>query len=438
MARFRPDEVEHLPFAPVTARGRKGGERPADDRATAVILCRAPCVHDSRILREADTLTRIGYDPLIVGVVSEEVRGRRGTEGGFPILRLAPGSPFSWLRRRLRRGGGAGSVPVRSGSAHGQGRGVALAIRAHRWLRTLDFYRRAIAMVASQRPALVHCNDYNTMWVGVAARLWGAAGRLRRPRALARSQPASEPRWWLLACEALFVRAAHRTITASPGYAEVMARRYRIGPRVIRNIPDSDSVPRSPAALRRRSDRLVYVGALTTGPRAGALDQGPGPSSDVAPSAGRPGPAAYRAELVELARTRGSRTVSSSPAPSRPRGAVETISGASVGLALIQPICLSYRMSLPNKLFEYVAAGLPVLGSDLPAIGGLVNEQRIGLLAEPGEVRTTSQRSSARCSSRSATVLSATPLAGRRASCTGTARRSGSPRRTEAASEAAG
>ena len=57
-----------------------------------------------------------------------------------------------------------------------------------------------------------------------------------------------------------------------------------------------------------------------------------------------------------------------------------------MGLALIQPICLSYRMSLPNKVFEYVAAGLPVLGSDLPAISGLINEQRIGLLAEPGEV----------------------------------------------------
>jgi glycosyltransferase involved in cell wall biosynthesis len=43
-------------------------------------------------------------------------------------------------------------------------------------------------------------------------------------------------------------------------------------------------------------------------------------------------------------------------------------------------------MSLPNKVFEYVAAGLPVLGSDLPAISELVNEHRIGLLAEPGEV----------------------------------------------------
>jgi glycosyltransferase involved in cell wall biosynthesis len=43
-------------------------------------------------------------------------------------------------------------------------------------------------------------------------------------------------------------------------------------------------------------------------------------------------------------------------------------------------------MSLPNKVFEYVAAGLPVLGSDLPAISALVNEHRIGLLARPGEV----------------------------------------------------
>jgi glycosyltransferase involved in cell wall biosynthesis len=71
---------------------------------------------------------------------------------------------------------------------------------------------------------------------------------------------------------------------------------------------------------------------------------------------------------------------------------IETISGASVGLALIQPICLSYRMSLPNKVFEYVAAGLPVLGSDLPAIGSLVNEHRIGLLAEPGEARDVADK----------------------------------------------
>ena len=70
----------------------------------------------------------------------------------------------------------------------------------------------------------------------------------------------------------------------------------------------------------------------------------------------------------------------------RPNQLLETISQASVGLALIQPICLSYRMSLPNKLFEYVAAGIPVLGSDLPAIGPLVREYGIGLVAQPERV----------------------------------------------------
>ena len=43
-------------------------------------------------------------------------------------------------------------------------------------------------------------------------------------------------------------------------------------------------------------------------------------------------------------------------------------------------------MSLPNKLFEYVAAGIPVLGSDLPAIGALVREYGIGLVAQPDQV----------------------------------------------------
>jgi glycosyltransferase involved in cell wall biosynthesis len=100
------------------------------------------------------------------------------------------------------------------------------------------------------------------------------------------------------------------------------------------------------------------------------------------------GPArpAYLKELVALADREGvSDRVEFAGAVTADR-LIETIREASVGLALIQPICLSYRMSLPNKVFEYVAAGLPVLGSDLPAIGSLVSEHRIGLLAEPGEV----------------------------------------------------
>jgi glycosyltransferase involved in cell wall biosynthesis len=89
---------------------------------------------------------------------------------------------------------------------------------------------------------------------------------------------------------------------------------------------------------------------------------------------------------VELARREGvaERVEFAGAVP--PQELLGAISTASVGLALIQPVCLSYRMSLPNKLFEYVAAGVPVLGSDLPAIGSLVREHEIGLVAQPDQV----------------------------------------------------
>ena len=39
---------------------------------------------------------------------------------------------------------------------------------------------------------------------------------------------------------------------------------------------------------------------------------------------------------------------------------------ADVGLVSVRPICLSYLYCLPNKLFECIQAGVPVLVNDLP------------------------------------------------------------------------
>ncbi len=35
--------------------------------------------------------------------------------------------------------------------------------------------------------------------------------------------------------------------------------------------------------------------------------------------------------------------------------------GADIGVCAIEDICQSYHLSLPNKLFEYIAAGLPLV-----------------------------------------------------------------------------
>jgi glycosyltransferase involved in cell wall biosynthesis len=356
-------------------------------------------VYDSRILREADTLRRLGYEPLILAVVSEEVRETRDEQAGTPVIRLEPTSPFAWARSlqrkltRRRADGGPGESSSELAGGESSNPLMRAAIRLHRWMRTLDFYRRAFAVVREVRPAMVHCNDYNTMWVGVAARLLGRSVVIYDSHELwpdRNGRP--EPRWWLIACEYLFVHLAHRTITASPGYSEVMARRYRISPPgVVRNIPDASMLPAvssqngDPGGAGQ--DRLaLYVGALTTGRGLELSIMALNHIDDVRLRLVGPARPAYLKELVALADREGvSDRVEFAGAVTADR-LIETIREASVGLALIQPICLSYRMSLPNKVFEYVAAGLPVLGSDLPAIGSLVSEHRIGLLAEPGEV----------------------------------------------------
>jgi len=47
-------------------------------------------------------------------------------------------------------------------------------------------------------------------------------------------------------------------------------------------------------------------------------------------------------------------------------------------VTLLQDTCLNHRLALPNKLFEYTAAGVPVLASDMPVLAKVVRAARIG------------------------------------------------------------
>ena len=53
---------------------------------------------------------------------------------------------------------------------------------------------------------------------------------------------------------------------------------------------------------------------------------------------------------------------------------------ADIGLCNIEPISFSYELALPNKLFEYILAELPVLVTDLPALREIVNSTECGVI----------------------------------------------------------
>lgn len=53
-------------------------------------------------------------------------------------------------------------------------------------------------------------------------------------------------------------------------------------------------------------------------------------------------------------------------------------SGADVGICLTENTCLNHFLSLPNKVFEYIMNGVPLIVSDFPEMGRVVDEAECG------------------------------------------------------------
>jgi glycosyltransferase involved in cell wall biosynthesis len=62
------------------------------------------------------------------------------------------------------------------------------------------------------------------------------------------------------------------------------------------------------------------------------------------------------------------------------------LSSALAGLVVLHPTP-SYQRSYPVKLFEYMAAGIPIIASDFPLWREIVEEAGCGLLVDPHDPR---------------------------------------------------
>jgi glycosyltransferase involved in cell wall biosynthesis len=54
---------------------------------------------------------------------------------------------------------------------------------------------------------------------------------------------------------------------------------------------------------------------------------------------------------------------------------------------LLSNVGLNFKLALPNKVFEYVAAGVPLLAADLPEVRRIVDAYQVGLCFDPDDPR---------------------------------------------------
>ncbi|HUI31073.1 MAG TPA: glycosyltransferase family 4 protein [Candidatus Acidoferrales bacterium] len=56
---------------------------------------------------------------------------------------------------------------------------------------------------------------------------------------------------------------------------------------------------------------------------------------------------------------------------------------SSIGILLLQPVSMNNIMGLPNKLFDYMAAGIPTVACNFPNIAEIVSRADCGVLVDP-------------------------------------------------------
>lgn len=252
----------------------------------------------------------------------------------------------------------------------------------------LDWAGRVIGHLRRTRPDVVSAHSLSVLpFCALAARVTKAE-LIYEPHEL-ETEAAGTSRFRRIVSrfiERHFIRFARRVIVIGDGFADWYSRTYRL-PRVhvVRNVPASSGVPK-PYQLKRElgipeSSRLyIYQGVLNTGRGVELMIEafsrlsGTGLHHLLIMGFGP-----MRQTVESTARGRSNIHFKEAVPPAQIRSVT---SSADVGLCLIEDICLSYRLSLPNKFFEYLHSNLPVVASDLPETRKIVEEFGCGVVTK--------------------------------------------------------
>ncbi len=354
------------------------------DRPTAVVLSLSRIASDGRVLRQIAALESAGHRVLRIGI-------RDGD------------APASASAGDVRAYGV--SLPVWSLTRKVGAAAALLGSRPVLTTRTALSVARAVPGVEELKAALVRCVETGDIptsvfvvandWTALPAALhahhhWGM-NFAYDTHEFALQEHSSSAAWRLLFpalirhIEAEGLRRALFTTCVGPGIAEAMKAEYNLAtaPHVIRNLPKvAPLVPRAPV----EPFQVLYHGLFKPDRGIEAVIAGVGswPSHFRLVIRGRAPNATYQARIEKLAAAFGSDRISIEPMVPQEH-IVAAANASDIGVMVFDTRSAQNSLAMPNKLFEYLHAGLVPIAAKGSDAADLLAEHGVGIAIDPND-----------------------------------------------------
>jgi len=369
------------------------------------VLVNNPFVTDARSWKMASTLAAAGYRVTIVARAEEGAPPVTDDES-FTVVRVAQPTPLARLpRTRLPAGEDEHGPSATAGDRGRVGRlmtrGRALvratlgrALQAARYMTLTRLWARDIARVV---PPVDVWQAEEMVTLPLALELRRRLGGLvvydshdldvhsarfvRLPRAWRLLLARGERRW---------ARAADALISANDGYAAVLERAWGRAPTVILNSPPDYDPPDPPErrwhhllGLPADGRVVLYLGLVMPGRGITQLCQAMAqvPSATLVVAGFGAGYESYRQRAMTLPHA----DRIAFPGSVEHRQILPLVASADVCAMPVQGDTLNHRLNVPTKLFDAMAAGVPVVASDLPGLAPIVRATGCGELCDPDD-----------------------------------------------------
>ncbi|MGB1075097.1 MAG: glycosyltransferase family 4 protein [Flavobacteriales bacterium] len=327
-----------------------------------------PFTRDNRVLKMARTLQEAGHDVTVFALSGPGLPERETRPEGWKVQRIPIGSD------RLPRSPIFGAIKFSE-----------LIVRVVRMTRSAE---------------IMHCNDVEAYVIGLFAKAINRELRLVYDCHEYEAERIGKPEWqktiirWI---ERRFIHHADAVLMVSPSIAQAYREDY--GPKrvsktwLVRNAPDPDphvqalSSGESPSYFRDHFDIseeamiFLYQGSLSRDRGIEHLVEAMSILTSTRDDIHMVFMGFGRLEswLVKLAEER--KHIHFHPAVDYEK-VLAISASADVGIVSTQPTCKNHLFCLPNKLFEYIQAGIPVLSNALVDAKSLLLQYGAGVAVD--------------------------------------------------------